>query len=126
MNTNFFDSIDVDLNHFHDLYPDSVQNMNNNQYYTDEKFNDTFANSSSHDLNILHLNIRSIRANGSDLITYLSMLNRKFDCICLSETFVTDLDLTSDFLDDYEGFHSIRESNRSGGGVAIYIRNKFV
>ena len=46
-----------------------------------------------------------------------------FDIICLSETYVTDILLANDFLDDYHSYHTIR--NNHGGGVAIYVKNKF-
>ena len=87
MTSSFFDDIDVDLNHFENLYPNLIHNRNN-QYYDDDRFNSTLAsNDCVRDLSVVHLNIRSINANGSDFITYLSLLNRKFDVVCLSETF---------------------------------------
>ena len=74
------------------------------------------------DLSVIHLNIRSISRNGDAFITFLSCLKRSFDVICLSETFVNDLNIVNNFLDDYIGYHSIREGDRARGGVAIYIK----
>ena len=118
MNDPFFD-IDVDSNHFSHYFRDT-----NNQYYTSDRFNDSFNSDCSRDLSIFHLNIRSIYRNGNDLIAYLSLLNRKFDVICLCETFVNNLLLVSNFFDDYSSFHSIRGANERGGGVAIYVRKE--
>ena len=126
MTSSFFDDIDVDLNHFENLYPNLIHNRNN-QYYDDDRFNSTLAsNDCVRDLSVVHLNIRSINANGSDFITYLSLLNRKFDVVCLSETFVTDLILANNLFDDYESFHSIQSENSHGGGVAIYIKKELL
>lgn len=55
------------------------------------------------------------------MITYLSLLDRKFDVICLSETFVNDMSIVENFLDGYGCFHSVRDESR--GRVAIYVRN---
>ena len=107
MINNFFDNIDVDLNHFDDLYHNLFQNSDN-QYYDVERFNNSFSVECSRDLSVAHLNIASLSKNGPDLIAYLSLLNRKFDAICLSETNVADIQLAKDLFDDYESFHSIR------------------
>ena len=98
MNDPFYD-IDVDSNHFSRYFRDT-----NNQYYTSDS-------DCSLDSSIFHLNIRSIYRNCDDLISYLSLLNRKFDVICLCETFVNNLLLVSNFFDDYSSFHSIRGAN---------------
>ena len=34
---------------------------------------------------IFHMNMRSLNKHHKELVTYLSLLNMKFDCICLSE-----------------------------------------
>ena len=81
----YFVNNDVDLNHFNGLYP-SLQTSRENQYFDSDKFNSVFCSDGAKDFSILHLNIRSIRANGDALILYLSSLNSKFDVICLTET----------------------------------------
>ena len=116
---NYFDNIDVDLNHFNELYP-SLQTSRENQYFDSDKFNRVFFSDGGRDLSLIHLNIRSIRANGDAFILYLSLLKRKFDVICLTETWVKEPDLIDDIFSDYHSFHSFRQS-RVGGGVAIYI-----
>ena len=123
MNNNIFDEIDADTNHFDDLYPGLLANRND-QYYNHDRFNNSFCvNSVTNSFSVLHLNINSMHKNGSDFIAYLSLLDLKFDIICLSETYVTDILLANDFLDDYQSYHTIR--NNHGGGVAIYVKNKF-
>ena len=121
MQNDFFQDIDVDLNHFNELYPNLIINSRN-QYYNVDSFNDNFGMNDVCDLSVFHLNIRSISRNGDSLITYLSCLKRSFDVICLSETFVNDLSIVNNFLDNYIGYHSIREGDRARGGVAIYLK----
>ena len=121
MNNDFFNSIDADLNHFNELYPSLLLNSRN-QYYNVDNFNNSFGVSGMCDLNVIHLNIRSISRNGDSFITYLSNLKRNFDIICLSETFVNDISIANNFLDDYVGYHSIRDDGSSRGGVAIYLK----
>ena len=120
MPNNFLDEIDIDVNHFDDLYPGLLNNRND-QYYNHERFNNSFCDdTNSNSLSVLHLNINSLNKNGPELIGYLSLLNMKFDIVCLSETYVTDILLASDFLDDYQCYHTTR--NNHGGGVAIYVK----
>ena len=52
------------------------------------------------------------------------MLKRKFDVICLTETWVRQPDLIDDVFSDYHSFHSIRR-NRIGGRVVIYVSKQF-
>ena len=79
-------NIDADINHFNNAFPDVFNNDNSNQYFTVETFNNQFNHLNKTDLSILHLNIRSLAANGEDFISYIETLTVKFDIICLSET----------------------------------------
>ena len=55
-------------------------------------------------LTLIHLNIRSIKANGDNFVSYLENINLKFDVICLSETWINDNDFSEDFLPGYKSF----------------------
>ena len=116
----FFDNIDADINHFEQLYP-SIGDNNFDQYYDSGKFNSVFSVNGTRDFSVIHVNIRSISANGDALSVYLSTLNREFDVICLSETWVRELEFIDDFFPNYTSFHSTRLGRR-GGGVAMYIQ----
>ena len=90
-----------------------------------EKFNDTFIGDDMNDFNVLHVNIRSLNTNGEYLVVYLSLFNREFDVVCLTETWFGEPGLFDDMLDNYSSIHSPRLSRR-GGGTAIYIKkNRF-
>ena len=114
------DDIDIDLHHYNQLYP-SLAISYNNQYYDSNKFNSSFCVNGVNDLRVIHLNIRSLSANGDNFVAFLSTLNLNFDIICISETWVTNPSLFEGFLDGYTGIHSYRE-NRRGGGTAIYLK----
>lgn len=117
-----FDDIDADLNHFSELYPSFHHNLLN-QYYDTAKFNEKFQHDNGVNLNIIHLNIRSLNANGDCFSSFLSTLEIKFDIICLTETWLHADNFIDNFFPGYAGFHLTRESSRRGGGVAVYVGN---
>ena len=47
-----------------------------------------FGNCSVKYFGVIHVNIRSMGANGDALVVYLSLLHREFDIVCLTETWV--------------------------------------
>ena len=82
----YFSDIDIDLNYFDNLYNGLHDNQ---QYFNSDLFNNKFHNdvsNLSNNLSIMHVNIRSISANGDELVAYLETLILKFDIICLTET----------------------------------------
>ena len=114
------DNIDADTNHFDQLYP-SVNASNSRQYYSSNDYNEKFCVSSVNDLNVIHLNIRSLSKNGDELCAFLSLIKTNFDVVCLSETWVSELGIVDDIFPNYNSYHSIRK-NSIGGGVAIYLK----
>ena len=64
----------------------------NFEYYTEDYFNTARSKYKNNEFSIFHLNIRSLNKHHVELITYISLLQIDFDCICLSEidTFNTD------------------------------------
>ena len=115
--------LDIDINHFDQLYP-SIASSYNNQYYDSNKFNSSFSVNGVNDLKAIHVNIRSLAANGDSFVAYLATLNLKFDIICVTETWATDPSLFEGLFDGYIGVFSCRESRR-GGGTAIFLRESF-
>ena len=117
------DNIDAGINHFDQLYP-CVNESELKQYYTADEFNMKFPRDNGNDLSILHSNIRSLKKNGDEQSIYLETINKKFDIVCLSETWIAELPVVDDIFSSYSSFHSIR-TTRHGGGCAIYIKKKF-
>ena len=62
-------------------------------------------------MNVVHLNARSIGANGDAMHADMFLLNRIFDVICLSETWITKLVLLMIFYPNYTSFYSIRHDS---------------
>ena len=81
-NNELFNDIDVDLNHFNEIYPD-LNDANINQYYDSKSFNDL--NLNKNDFRLFHHNIRSLNKNLDQLSALLSTLNSKFDILCFTE-----------------------------------------
>lgn len=85
---------------------------------------DTF-NSEYSDLNdllIMSFNVRSFHANGDEFVSFLNNLVKIPDIIVLTETWFSDT--YCDGFDDYCAFHVCR-TNRRGGGVSIFVRNRY-
>ena len=77
-------------------------------------------------LNLLHLNIRSLKSNKESLIDLLENCknNRvQIDVILLCETYVTDYNIHLCQIDGYE-LHSHSRKNSHGGGVCIFIKSE--
>ena len=118
------ENIDIELNHFNNIYPDIHANQAI-QYFSTETFQTQFPNLKPCDLSVIHLNIRSIHANGSVFCSYLETLKSKFDLICLSETWNNNSPIIDHFFPSYIGFHSSRPEGVRGGGVSIFVSKRF-
>ena len=74
-------------------------------------------------LNVLHLNIRSLQKNIDNLLMLLSDLRDKgvvMHVIGLCEIFLTDMSLALVDIDNYVGYHRVRDGV---GGVSVYVHN---
>ena len=72
----------------------------------------------------LFFNARSLNANFDHIKDFMCTLNIPFDVITISETWV-EVEKTTDYeMLQYQAFHKVR-SHKKGGGVAIYVNNRF-
>ena len=69
----------------------------------------------------MHLNIRSINRNFSQLTNLLLSLEHQFHAIGISETWLKDSNHLFD-IENYDFIHSNRK-HRLGGGVGLYLAN---
>src|SRR5258705_3004522 len=93
--------------------------------YTNYSRVDIFTKKMTNELNILTVNIRSIRAHFEDLKIKLDILSDKHqspDIIILTETWVGEEEKTYFHLDGYNSLFSGNDSRR-GKGVIMYIKN---
>ena len=75
----------------------------------------------------LHLNVRSLSAHFDQLLSMVEQFKNhhcELDFICICETFLTEVNCS---LFDLEGYTKIEKhrQNRSGGGVALYVNNRY-
>lgn len=119
-NTNRHLTLSGDLDPDSNFYPDS----NCCNYYIEDQFNEMFRqrDHEGNNFSILHLNIRSLQSNFNNLTDFLSNLDIKFSIIGITETWLQDAVHSVD-IDGYNFIHKHR-SNRSGGGVGLYLSNE--
>jgi hypothetical protein len=90
----------------------------------DDEFNEHFkvmsASPPANNLNVFHVNIRSLNHNVDDLKQLHCSLNVKFHILILTEIWNTNLDCYSNAFTDYE-FIFVPVENSIVGGVAMYI-----
>ena len=73
---------------------------------------------------VFHLNIRSLNCHHKKLIAYLHLLNLKFDCICLSEVWSTNLKSYQSIFQDYIPFF-VEPIDNNVGGVSMFVKNDY-
>ena len=62
------------------------------KYHVEEELNAELKNCNDSNFSVLHINIRSLNKHHKELVTYLSLLSLKFDCICLTEIWNNNLE----------------------------------
>ena len=110
-------------NHIKQLIPYLQQTISGTNYYVEDELN-SYTDKLSTKFSVFHLNIRSLNCHRKELIAYLQLLNVKFDCICLSEVWTTNLDLYQSIFEDYIPFFA-EPINTNVGGVAMFVKNKY-
>ena len=79
--------IDVDINHFNELYP-CLTHDNQSNYYDADKFN-AGCGAGEGDFMLMHWNARSLFPKVEELTTLLSSLYSRFDVVCISESWIS-------------------------------------
>ena len=76
--------------HINKLIPDFANSVPGSNYYVEDEFN-WYIKKIRPRFSVFHLNIMSLNCHHKELIAYLHLLNLKFDCICSSEVWSTNL-----------------------------------
>ncbi len=103
-------------------------NIDKFQYYTVNKFNNTFQNSTEQ-LSVISINVRGISCNYDNLLMYLNSLKINFDAVVLTECHIPknalcNFDLHAQHpLEGYDKFYV--QSTIKFGGVIMYVKNDF-
>ena len=105
------------------LIPYFQQTIPGGNYYVEDEFN-SYTSKLNGKFSLFHLNIRSLNCHHKELIAYLQVLNLKFDCICLSEVWSTNLNSYQSIFRDYIPFLA-EPVDSNVGGVAMFIKNTY-
>ena len=105
-------NVDPDNNFYNSLNSDC-------DYLTDHNFAAKFKNIQG--FSVIHFNCRSIRSCFDDLKQYLSDIGKKFDVICISESWLTSNDDLNEYSIECYDAVSMNRTNKRGGGVMIYV-----
>ena len=93
------------------------------KYFTDTEF--TSKISKVEGFSVIHFNIRSMTCNFEAVQHYIHGLDKVFDVIAISETWLKDSMNINEFsLQNYSMYNINRQSKR-GGGVLLYVLNKY-
>ena len=96
-------------------------------YFVEETFNKYLLkhNVSQNSFSIMHLNIRSMPANFTSLLSYLENITHKFSVIGLTETWLKQSNVPLYGVTGYNHI-AITRSHGKGGGVSLLISDVFV
>ena len=115
---------DVDIgSNFFEAYP-SLHDSQPKHYYNSNEFNEMYVKFSDmkNNLNVINLNVTSLRANGDTLVSYLKTVRVIFDIICITKMWQKVETLRPIFFPNYKLFGSFRANDFKGGGVAILVK----
>ena len=118
-----FEHIDIDSNHYDVIYP-GLSSTESSKYYQINEFNELNFNNKS-DLLLLNYNIRSLCANFDLFHGFSQLLNIKFDIISFTESWLKENNKQLYAINGYNDFHSLRSDGRRGGGISVFISNKY-
>ena len=71
-------------------------------------------------MSLLHLNIRSVPKNLTNLLCYLENIELNFDIIGISENWLDNYNKDLYYIEGFDHINNVR-SNKTGGGVSIFI-----
>ena len=111
--------IDPDKNYFNQLSHHLSKSSN---YHTEESFNKFILrnNLDKDNLSMIHVNIRSVPANLTGLLSYMSNIEKQFAVIGLTETWLTPFNIETYGINGYNHVGLTRK-NSKGAGVSLFI-----
>ena len=107
--------------HIKQLIPYFENSIPGSNYYVEDKFN-SYVSKINPRFSVFYLNIRSLNCHYKELIAFLHLSNLKFDCICLSEVWSTNLKFYESIFQDYIPFFA-EPIDSKVSGVAIFVKN---
>ena len=118
---NHLQEIDAEIYHFNQLY--NTNSVITDRYFSTSEFKDHSKISNNKNIvSILHWNVRSILPKLDEISSELEKLSGDFDLLCFCETWLNNNTKKLAALDNFEPFHSCRDSRFPGGGVSIFAK----
>ena len=116
--------LDPDRNYFNQF---SHQLNKKSNYHNEDSFNKYIKRNCYEGGNVsfIHSNIRSIPANLTAFVSYMSSINCDFSVIGFSETWLNSSTIDTYGIDGYSHVGLVRESGK-GGGVSLFVCDKMV
>jgi exonuclease III len=105
--------------HFYNEVSDYTKN--NSKYHTSDSFNNLIA-SSSLEMSLISMNIRSAPKNLDDFLYFLKTLQHEFCFVGLVETWFSDNNIDLYPIDGYKHEY-IHRKDRRGGGASLFVKN---
>ena len=127
MKINPFELNDIDIFNNDNLCfstnSDNTPKLNKCKYIFGDEFHDNLHQNDS--FSLLHINARSLSKNIDDIHSLLTTINHKFTAIGVSETWCNSRTKIEMF--NIDGYNLVQTNrvNKKGGGVGIYINNKY-
>ena len=94
--------VDPDEQFFNDVFP-TYSDGTHSPYYSLERYNNEFRNASP-SFNVLHMNVRSLNANGDLFSSFLNALHKTSDVFVMTETWLAEVSLELGTFDGYNSF----------------------
>ena len=120
--SDFLDEIDIDLNYFSVIHP-GIDSDISSEYYHYDSFNN-LSQTLSPNFAVIHYNIRSLYPKMDLLNAELCQLNCKFDILCFSECWLTEITRELVKFDGYGHYSSLR-TGRRGGGISVFVSDDY-
>ena len=89
-------------------------------YYDLFTYNNLCKSHHTHNLNIIHVNSRSLPKNSDNINSLIKSLHIQPDILVITETWLTDNNKQLYELTGYHSYHIVRNTRRQGG-VSIFI-----
>ena len=117
-------TMDTNLDPDNNYYNHIIHNINNCDYYDEQKFKNLLQTTDETNFSILHCNIRSITNKHDDFVGYLDSLDHKFSVIGLTETWLNSNNVNDFPLNQYSFVGRVR-NHKIGGGVGLHVNQSY-
>ena len=116
-----FEDIDAEVHHINELY-DTNSLITDNYFSVGEFKEKSRVSSNNNSVSVLHWNVRSLLPKLDEVTTELDAMSGEFDILCFCETWLSSNTKNLVSINNYEPFHSCRDSRSPGGGVSIFAK----